>query len=190
MVRTFSNGMLPDFYFARMSNAARTSPWRTYRTPSQIVGCAQCSLLPKLTWKLLTTSNLSPGFARPSVPRELVSILNKVMTGIDQSQLQEMFLADEAERQVVHRVFGLTGDELARLLVWTGAAVLALIFAYAAGLARVTAGPKRPHLDMCPGHTGSLLSCPALCDPLGYGLPGFSVQGLLQTRMLECIGQY
>ena len=39
-------------------------------------------------------------------------------------------------------------------------------------------------------HTGSLLSCPALCDPLGYGLPGFSVQGLLQTRMLECIGQY
>ena len=39
-------------------------------------------------------------------------------------------------------------------------------------------------------HAGSLLSCPALCDPVGYGLPGFSVQGLLQARMLECLVQF
>ena len=51
-------------------------------------------------------------FARPNVPKELVSIVNKVMTGIDQTQLQEMFMADSAERQVVHRVFGLTREEL------------------------------------------------------------------------------
>ena len=51
-------------------------------------------------------------FARPNVPKELVSILNKVMTGIDQAFLQEMFMADAAERQVVHRVFGLTREEL------------------------------------------------------------------------------
>ena len=37
-------------------------------------------------------------FARPNVPAELVSILNKVMTGIDHLQLQEMFMADAAER--------------------------------------------------------------------------------------------
>ena len=56
-------------------------------------------------------------FARPNVAPELVSILNKVMTGIDQSQLQEMFMAAAAERQVVHRVFGLTADEIKRRVV-------------------------------------------------------------------------
>ena len=56
-------------------------------------------------------------FARPNVPKELVSILNKVMTGIDQTQLQEMFMADSAERQVVHRVFGMTRDELTHVIV-------------------------------------------------------------------------
>ncbi len=58
-------------------------------------------------------------FARPNVPKELVSILNKVMTGIDQTQLQEMFMADAAERQVVHRVFGLTREELIRRIAAT-----------------------------------------------------------------------
>ncbi|MBO7683547.1 MAG: transporter substrate-binding domain-containing protein, partial [Kiritimatiellae bacterium] len=55
-------------------------------------------------------------FARPNVPKELVSILNKVMTGIDQTQLQEMFMADAAERQVVHRVFGMTKSELTHVI--------------------------------------------------------------------------
>ena len=63
-------------------------------------------------------------FARPNVPKELVSILGKVMTGIDQSQLQEMFLADEAERQVVHRVFGMTREELVRMIAMVSMAVL------------------------------------------------------------------
>ena len=39
-------------------------------------------------------------------------------------------------------------------------------------------------------HTELLWSCPTLCDPADCGLPGFSVRGLLQTRILECIGQY
>ena len=30
-------------------------------------------------------------------------------------------------------------------------------------------------------------SCPALCDPMNCSLPGSSVHGLLQTRILECV---
>ena len=69
-------------------------------------------------------------FARPNVPAELVSILNKVMTGIDQSQLQEMFMADAAERQVVHRVFGLTADELRQRAIIAGVVFVTLLAAY------------------------------------------------------------
>jgi len=29
--------------------------------------------------------------------------------------------------------------------------------------------------------------CPALCDPMGYSPPGFSVHGILQARILEWI---
>lgn len=69
-------------------------------------------------------------FARPNVPKELVSILNKVMTGIDQTHLQEMFMADAAERQVVHRVFGLTKEELVRRIAIVLIALLAAIVAF------------------------------------------------------------
>ena len=37
---------------------------------------------------------------------------------------------------------------------------------------------------------GSLRSHPALCGPVDCGLPGFSVRGVLQARILECIFQY
>ena len=32
--------------------------------------------------------------------------------------------------------------------------------------------------------------CPILCNPVDSVLPGFSVNGVLQARMLECTGQY
>ncbi len=66
-------------------------------------------------------------FARPSVPQELVSILNKVMTGIDQTHLQEMFMADVAERQVVHRLFGMTKDELTHTIAVVASVILVLV---------------------------------------------------------------
>jgi len=69
-------------------------------------------------------------FARPSVPKELVSILNKVMTGIDQTQLQEMFMADAAERQVVHRVFGMTREELLHVIAVVSVCVLAVVVVF------------------------------------------------------------
>ena len=66
-------------------------------------------------------------FARPNVPKELVSILGKVMTGIDQTQLQEMFMADAAERQVIHRVFGMTRQELTHVIALVSICVLFLV---------------------------------------------------------------
>ena len=33
----------------------------------------------------------------------------------------------------------------------------------------------------------SLQSCPTLCDPMDYSLPGFSVHGILQARTLEWV---
>ena len=39
-------------------------------------------------------------------------------------------------------------------------------------------------------HMGSIWSHPTLCGPVDCGLPGFSVRGFLQVRILECIGQY
>ena len=30
-------------------------------------------------------------------------------------------------------------------------------------------------------------SCPTLCDPMDYNLPGFSVHGILQARILKWI---
>ena len=39
--------------------------------------------------------------------------------------------------------------------------------------------------------TGSLPTCPTLHNPEDRGLPDFSVrEGILQARILECIGQY
>ena len=31
-------------------------------------------------------------------------------------------------------------------------------------------------------------SCPTLCNPVGYSLPGSSVHGILQARILEWVG--
>ena len=36
-------------------------------------------------------------------------------------------------------------------------------------------------------HAKSLPLCPTLCDPLGYSLPGSSVHGILQARILEWV---
>ena len=47
---------------------------------------------------------------------------------------------------------------------------------------------KKSLVLMC---AGSLWSCLTLCDPVDCGLPGFSVrEGVLQARILDCIGQY
>ena len=36
-------------------------------------------------------------------------------------------------------------------------------------------------------HTKSLQLCLTLCDPLDCSLPGSSVHGILQARVLECV---
>ena len=36
----------------------------------------------------------------------------------------------------------------------------------------------------------SLQSCPTLCDPMDCSLPGYSVRGISQARILECVAIY
>ena len=48
---------------------------------------------------------------------ELVSILRKAVDSIDPVHLQEMFMSAAAERKVVHRIFGLTSEELIRVIL-------------------------------------------------------------------------
>ena len=67
-------------------------------------------------------------FAGPGTPPELISIQRKAVSGIDPLHLQEMFMSAAAERKVVHRVFGLTRDELVKVI---GAIVLAVLLAVA-----------------------------------------------------------
>ena len=40
---------------------------------------------------------------------------------------------------------------------------------------------------ICPQHAKSLQSCPTLCDPMDCSLPGSSVHGILQARVLEWV---
>ena len=58
-------------------------------------------------------------FAKPGASPELVSILHKAVNDIDPVDIQEMFMRAAAERTVVHRVFGLTKDQLTWVIVGT-----------------------------------------------------------------------
>ena len=51
---------------------------------------------------------------------------------------------------------------------------------------RAATGKKILHLCT----QGTLRSCPTPCDPIDCGLPGYSVRGALQSRILKYIGQY
>ena len=76
-------------------------------------------------------------FANPSAPPELVSILRKAVSGIDAVRLQEMFMTAAAERKVVHKVFGLTGEQLMKALAAIFVAILVVIAAYSLFMARL-----------------------------------------------------
>ena len=48
----------------------------------------------------------------------------------------------------------------------------------------IPTGTELPEARKSPGseHAGLLLLCLTLCNPVGYGLPGFSVQGILRRE--------
>jgi len=69
-------------------------------------------------------------WASHTVPDELVSILRKAVANIEPLRMQEMFMAAFAERTVVHRVFGLTREEMTRLIAIVVIAVLFLAALY------------------------------------------------------------
>ena len=71
-------------------------------------------------------------WASHSVPEELVSILRKTVANIDPLHFQEMFMTAAAERQVVNRIFGLTGEELTKLIVIALLAILLVAAIYGA----------------------------------------------------------
>jgi signal transduction histidine kinase/ABC-type amino acid transport substrate-binding protein len=70
-------------------------------------------------------------FASRDLPEELVSILRKVLSSIATTHLQDMFVEATAERQMVHRVFGRTREQLSRLILLIVVVVLALILVFA-----------------------------------------------------------
>ena len=76
---------------------------------------------PQLEFDMLANRGVSP---------QLVSILRKVGNDIGTEHLQSMFVSSMAERTVIHRVFGLTRDELVRRAAWGGILLLAGICAY------------------------------------------------------------
>ena len=76
-------------------------------------------------------------FASPSAPPELVSILRKAVTGIDAVRFQEMFMSAAAERKVVHKVFGLTSDQMLKVIVSAVVLVLLAIVFYSACMVRL-----------------------------------------------------
>ena len=69
-------------------------------------------------------------FARPGVAPELVSILRKAVNGIDSSYLQEVIMSAAVERKVVHRVFGLTREELTAAIVVTALVIMMAVAGY------------------------------------------------------------
>ncbi len=69
-------------------------------------------------------------FANSNLPNELVSILRKVLSGIETSHLQDMFSQATAERQIEHRIFGKTRSELTRIILEVSVAVMAVVIVF------------------------------------------------------------
>jgi len=69
-------------------------------------------------------------FARPDVAPELVSILRKAVNGIDSSYLQEVIMSAAVERKVVHRVFGMTREELTVAIVVVALVIMMAVAGY------------------------------------------------------------
>ena len=69
-------------------------------------------------------------FANKYVPQELVSILHKTAMGIDASHVQELFLKAAAERQVTHKIFGMTKEELTHRLAVISLSILLVVIIF------------------------------------------------------------
>jgi len=70
-------------------------------------------------------------FANKYVPQELVSILHKTAMGIDASYMQELFMKAAAERQVTHKVFGMTREELTHVIAVVVSITLLVVILFA-----------------------------------------------------------
>lgn len=69
-------------------------------------------------------------YAGSNAPEELVGILRKTLVSIDSGDLQKMFLDAASDMRMVHRVFGLTEEEIERVITITGLIVLVIVLGY------------------------------------------------------------
>ena len=69
-------------------------------------------------------------FANKYVPQELVSILHKTAMSIDASYMQELFMKAVAERQVTHKMFGMTKEELLHAIAIVASCVLLAVLVF------------------------------------------------------------
>lgn len=69
--------------------------------------------------------------ANQSVPQELISIIRKTVATIDSEAIHAMFMKAVADREIVHRVFGLTAEELKHLILVCAASILGIMVLFA-----------------------------------------------------------
>ena len=65
-----------------------------------------------------------------AAPPELINIIRKTVATIDAETIHSMFMKAVADREVVHRVFGLTAEELKHVILVCSASVLAIMALY------------------------------------------------------------
>ena len=94
-------------------------------------------------------------YARKGVPEQLVSIIHKIISGIDEEEVQEMFLRDVAERTLIHRIFGLTQSQIVFIAVGGVLFFLLVIFLYGCWMMRLLkreAMRANAHAEMAKRH--------------------------------------
>ena len=77
-------------------------------------------------------------FAKKNVPEQLVSIINKVVAGMDSHDVQEMFLRDMTERTLAYRIFGLTKKQIEVIGIAVMAIFAVLIIMYSMLMVRIS----------------------------------------------------
>ena len=69
-------------------------------------------------------------YAGSDAPEELIGILRKTVSSMDEDEIQELFLMTISDRTVVHRVFGHTAAELKHIFFTVGGICLLVIMIY------------------------------------------------------------
>ena len=69
-------------------------------------------------------------YAGVNAPDELIGILRKTIASIESSDFLEMFMEAVSRRKMIHRVFGLTAEEIGRLVIIVGSLLALVVIVY------------------------------------------------------------